>query len=926
MTVKRSHITALRSYLVGDKPNDSGEWSMHCPLHDDSTRSASLNVNTGQWFCHACAQGGAVRSLVKELGDTTESTPEMDSPFEFEPGEESGKIPLLESEVRSWAKALRKSKKKRMALQRRKGISRETIKDYEIGWDEAQGAYTIPIRDADGVLVNIRRYDLNPAPDRRKIWSVTGYGNPDLYPIDQLENDELVFCEGEWDALLTIQNGQPAITRTGSAKTWQKSWGPLFEGKSVFVTQDMDKDGQIGNNLVVTSLKPYAETSFPVLLPYEVTEKHGKDLSDYWLDGHDLNDLHELIEKAADEEEEDELVETAAKIQDSFRPENHGERLRMRVTIAGKSTAPYLVPREVELSCDQSAGKRCANCTLHGMDGQMDLLIDEHDPVILKAMTSTEEQLVDILRKRAQVEKCPRLKIETKTMNSSAYYTIRPSVDSVEDDDSEEYVARRVVVVNDDSTQVNTTVDMVGHLYPDPRQQTNELLVDQVIPVETSIDRFDLTPDVLDQLQLFKPDKGQRPIAKAGEIAQTLSETVTRIYNRKEMHVFMDLVFHSVIAWHFNGNRVSRGWLEGVVLGDTRTGKSEAAEKLIRYYRTGAMVSCEAASFAGVVGGLQQIGGKHWEITWGVIPLNDRRLVVLDEVSGLETEQIAQMSSIRSSGIAELTKIRTEKTRARTRLLWLGNPRGGTRMADHTHGINALRPLIGNNEDIARFDFAMAVTSAEVSAEEINVLDHGVDNPYTSDACHNLVKWAWSRTPEQVIWGTGVEAFVLQQALALGRQYVEDPPLIQAANVRMKIARLAVALAARTFSHVPEEPELLLVTKQHVKDVVWFLNRIYSLGNFGYKEFSEEVLEDENRSRNNRKPMIKMLNDNPELEKFLKTCYGNFRTNDISETLGMERAYVAELMGDMYRYGMIRRQGAHIKLMPTLHNILRERA
>jgi hypothetical protein len=44
------------------------------------------------------------------------------------------------------------------------------------------------------------------------------------------------------------------------------------------------------------------------------------------------------------------------------------------------------------------------------------------------------------------------------------------------------------------------------------------------------------------------------------------------------------------------------------------------------------------------------------------------------------------------------------------------------------------------------------------------------------------------------------EAKVFDAANEMGKLYIEDPPLIQAANVRIKIARVAVALAARTFS------------------------------------------------------------------------------------------------------------------------------
>jgi hypothetical protein len=73
------------------------------------------------------------------------------------------------------------------------------------------------------------------------------------------------------------------------------------------------------------------------------------------------------------------------------------------------------------------------------------------------------------------------------------------------------------------------------------------------------------------------------------------------------------------------------------------------------------------------------------------------------------------MSNIRSSGVAEMTKIQSERAMARTRLLWLANPRDA-RMDDFTFGVQALKPLIGNNEDIARVDMAMGAFSSEVSS------------------------------------------------------------------------------------------------------------------------------------------------------------------------------------------------------------------
>jgi hypothetical protein len=154
----------------------------------------------------------------------------------------------------------------------------------------------------------------------------------------------------------------------------------------------------------------------------------------------------------------------------------------------------------------------------------------------------------------------------------------------------------------------------------------------------------------------------------------------------------------------------------------------------------------------GMVGGVQQLNGKDWAVTWGVVPLNDRRLVVLDEISGLTQEEIAQMSDIRSSGQAKLIKVVQETTWARTRLLWLGNPRNAT-MANYTYGVDAIKPLIGNAEDIARFDLAMAVTLFDVPSEIINQpAPAGGEFKYTDEACHALLMWVWTRTADDVVF------------------------------------------------------------------------------------------------------------------------------------------------------------------------------
>jgi hypothetical protein len=166
---------------------------------------------------------------------------------------------------------------------------------------------------------------------------------------------------------------------------------------------------------------------------------------------------------------------------------------------------------------------------------------------------------------------------------------------------------------------------------------------------------------------------------------------------------------------------------------------------------------------------------------------------------------------------------------------------------------------------------------------------------------------------------------VLQQAVAMGSRYTEEPPLVQAANVRYKIARLAVALAARTFSHTPEDYENILVTKQHVKDAVWFMDRLYQVGNFGYYFQSKELINNEANSRQMMDQTRALLNKHPGMARFMRTMHSTFRVNDLMEMFGWDRDVAQTFVADLFSMNMVDRLGAHIKIQPALQEILRER-
>lgn len=941
--IKESELKLLRPYLVGEKPglrvgedrDDGGEyeWDMYCPLHEDRKRSAQLNVTQGVWFCHAGCGGGSVKDLIEQKEHWVEPSAPYANGGARRNGRDEDKpaVEISEDKVQGWASALLANEMALEELIIMRGIHSNTIKKFGIGWDKSLSAYTFPVRDDQGELRNVRWYQTRPKKGRRKIWGVEGANEPRLYPVEVLTDNpnSIIICEGELDALITMQYGFPAVTRTAAARVWRAEWNKKFEGKTVYLCHDCDETGMDANRKVGRALLKVAKDIKVIRLPYPIVEKHGKDLTDFWMerDG-DTAAFQRLLDEAqpfaGDEAEEPERLDPSdASVLDALDSRRVGKPLRLTVTIKGKREPGYTVPRKVRFRCTRDAGAKCNFCPLFS-SGDDEKLIAGSDPLVLELMDSTKNQVQKAVREHADIPQCTKLSIDVTEHQAVEVLFARPSVDHINGNtgDQDAYKNLKLTSVGRHDTMPNNTVSVVGALHPDPRKQLNEFLAWDVTRMASSLDRFQIDNDAIKLMERFRPRPGQPPLKKLREIADELSHHVTFIYGRPQMHAAMDLVFHSVLGFNFAGKRVSRGWLDLLVIGDTRTGKSEAATRLSKFYRAGEIISCEAASFAGIIGGLQQYGAsKEWAITWGAVPINDRRLVVLDEASGLEPEEIAAMSSVRSSGIAELAKIRQERTYARTRLIWLANPRNA-KMSDYTYGVQAIKPLVGNPEDIARFDLAMSVHPGDVKPEEINKPRAEGRQRYTAEACSTLLRWAWSRTAEQVVWTRSAERMVFSSANDMGRRYVEDPPLIQAANVREKIARFAVAIAARLFS-ADETGEKIVVKREHVQAAVSFIDSVYDMEGFGYAERSREIINDRKYAQKRKKEIRRYLSDKPGLAKFLRSA-GKFRRQDLEEIMNIDREFANGIITTLWEARMVRKVKGDVWVEPTLHDLLRE--
>lgn len=939
---------AFREYFVGEE-SDDGEQRLYCPVCEDPSHSnspsAMMNPDSGVWNCLKGNHGGKIYALVQDLkrergfdirsasmkGKHSDPSYSQETMSRLKSGKGKSKDLPSDDQIESWTSALLSNPTRLRALQEQRGLTEHTIIEWELGWDGQR--YTIPVRDAEGDLLNVRRYKMGAGSSSNKMLNLAGHGQAAIYRPDILaEQDQVVITEGEMDCILLNQTGVPAVTHTAGASTFRPQWGQLFTDKVVWVCYDADDAGRKGAAKVRSIIQSYASAVYIISIP-EFSK--GADVTDYLhLEGHSVEEFKELMVKAMDDMSGVRVSKEPLRehgdhmsLGESMSESAQKKTIELTVSIAGKQQEPYTAPKSFDAICDQSKGAACERCPLMARGGAMNVEIRADDENLFRFVDVTDIRRKQLLKEISGVKCTDRVDFEEQESWHVEELLMQPSVDDRRDDETQQPVRRTGFSVSSHDTAVNQKRRMVGKNVHDPKTGKLRFMSWVNEPVEMDIDKFKLDDDIRDMLSVFKPNSEQSPLDKCIEIARDMAENVTHIYGRVNLHVAYDLLFHSPLAFKVGDHVVEKGWLELAVVGDTRTGKTEAAQKLMEHYRSGLLQSCEGMSFPGLVGGVQQIDGR-WHMTWGVIPMNDRRMVFLDEVSGLaDRDVIEQMSSIRSSGIAQVTKIVSEQTSARTRLAWIMNPGDGSSLRDNPLGaVGAIRTVVQNPEDLARFDLVVAAAKDDVDSKVINSGFNERSKPtYTSKECEALVKWSWSLTRSDVVISPRAARAATKAALDMGGRYVSDPPLVQSENVRFKILRIAAAIAARTFSI--DSKDRLVVIDDHVSDAVRFMDMVYAEEANGYLRNSRKVLSSQRKSEEKRSKVRSYLSEHPDdILLTLRMVGGNiFRARDLEEFGGMDRSSAKEVVNTLLRWQVVRlRPRGEIQMTQVLIEVVRE--
>ena len=881
------------------------EGKAHCPFHShDETPSFSANLENGMWQCFGCGASGNYRQFLEKI--------ESKVPGENDESEISVReIDNLHENLLNNTFVLEYAKQKRL-------WSEDVIKRYKLGWNGYR--VSIPIEDEEGSYVNVRLYDMlhkfEPS-EKVKSWK-TGLGKVRLFPIHTVSSDVIYLFEGEPDTILALSFGLPAITLTTGAAAATKQvqlFAKYFNKKVIYVVYDTDEAGLMASSKVCDMLSKIAHVYNVILPEKDFTEYIQKNNYESFLKIANSTDKYELHEQT--------VVDTSKiydiSLNDASKPFYYNKLVKFKAIVSGKDLVPYLIPKSVLIECPCEF-TFCKGCGIAVHNGKAIYDIPKLSPMTLEILGNSTRAMNAALKETLLIPKrCTFFNISPKDTQNIEELRLIPELLYTDTTKAEEYVIRQAYYCGS-GIRTNTTYEFIGTTIPHPKSQHVTHFLNESESVSDIISNFELDDDKLELLKLFSVNSSELD-SKINTILDDLTFNVTKIYQRKDLIMAVLLSYFSPIGFKFLNAPVKKGWIEALIIGDTRCGKTETVEKMINHFKLGELATGENVSFAGLIGGIQQIANRFM-ISWGKIPLNDRRLLVIDEASSMDLETIEKLSGIRSSGIAEITKIQAEKTFARTRLIWMSNPRSTRPINFYDLGILTVKELIGKPEDIARFDFALILAAEEVDKGIINKLVHqSVPHTYTSQAFNTLLMWAWSRNQSQIIFEEGVEKLILSKAIEFSNEYASDLPLIDSADFRMKLARMSISIATLLFS-TNEDYSMIVVKPEHVEYVCKFIKEIYDKPACAYKIYAERRFK-ENNVRDSKDIVEKLSAYSKDfIECLVDTQY--VRLSDIEDFGGVDHSEAKNVISFLIKQRAIKRKHSYYIKTPAFIELLKK--
>ena len=869
-------MASFFEYYFSEYDFSKRETAVCCPFphrtesgleYTETRPSAHINLDRGLFHCKVCDKGLSETSFIAELFGCS-----------YESAIKIAKMFTSKEDKYTWDKSTQLTDHiKELCLSL--GISEKVIEELDIR-TELGDEIAFPVFMYNK-LVDVRSYRPHDRANkiRSKVGTTSGLIIPfDLW-IDTPKNKWTILCAGEKDMAVTRSQGFNAITLTGGEKALPKLLS-VFKNRKVAICYDNDETGIAGARALASYLFKVAAEVRVVTSFHKTCTEHGEDLTDYFTKYKKTKeDLQKCIIETPSftlEEAKEEQLKRKPLITllEASKPQYINRVVQSNVQVVATFEKAMPVPTTIYAKKINSSGDLKYNQMAVGEERTWELSENTCQDVLkLIDNNFSEAQIRDNIRELLGISKQERdIKVEKPTKDTVYECNVTDLFEATSRDIATiEFTAYVLKKRLESGKKYLITYKLVPHPYKG--QQLTMIILD-VEEACDSVSNFHITEEVKKNLNKFKNLEGT-----CKEKLNTLAEMAKAYIGYDGYNTLIqaiDLSFHTVLEFNFGAFKNVRGYLDTLIVAESRVGKSSTAEALQRLYGLGAFTSLagNSATIPGIIGGSTKVNGNY-QTRAGLIPMNHRGLVIFEELAKCNTNLVKELTDIRSSNQVRIARVSGTLTLpALVRMITLTNVKNTTNkikpINSYPNGVDILVELIGSPEDIARYDLMLVL--GEQGNRTIDPFWEPI-NPFEPEAYQTRIRWIWSRTVDQIIIDKEIGHYILEKCNELNQEY-DSHIKIFGTEAWKKVTRLAIAIAGYTVS-TDETYEKIIITKEHVDTAIDYLISCYDNSTFKLKEYVTTERLYNTIDDDGVKLLQELYNQNPsimiQLEKFNST-------------------------------------------------------
>jgi hypothetical protein len=311
----------------------------------------------------------------------------------------------------------------------------------------------------------------------------------------------------------------------------------FFKDKIVNICYDVDTAGKAGADRVAEAVSMYSKELRVVELPEEGLPVNG-DYTDFV---RLAEDNATIVRQLADITVPytplriKNRVNIPAEVVDTYLEDIIPKRLfyrrvRMRVRmVSAVYTSTYVVPQEVEVTCDRDWKESCGFCPLFGAEAGLEMNIRPDCPEVLSIVDGNLAKQREAIRSMANInEKCPRFQIKLKSFQPMYPVVIIPALEK--DKPFHNYTMQEAWAYD---APAETNEDYLAEAVTmcDPETQKLSIICYKLDRDIASLENFTLDTATMKQLECFQcqdePMKFTNTCAESTMILQTTSPVST---------------------------------------------------------------------------------------------------------------------------------------------------------------------------------------------------------------------------------------------------------------------------------------------------------------------------------------------------------------------------------------------------------------